>query len=399
MSERETSFQNAIPDIPDTPNPPIRQAMPSSARSAATGDPRSTPVLYVESYSLDNLLERAELDIEAEFWSSAATYADRALAIDPSCARAYLYKLLADLKATGTEQLKKQKRPFDDNPNYQKVMLLGDADLRNALLEANQYICDHLNELYQGELDQIRHDLAYAKVVSDLTKAEELLTHIPVFPVSDQLRNECKAKKQELFANTFEQAENCARESKWAEAVSLLESISYDEKSRVRLLEYKHNLEVENKYLQGVAYQEKNQFREAAEIFAELENYKDSPQRFKRCNRMIKGNKVRAVGQEHTKAAWVNVFLSAFMALACMISAPTHIMINFLWGVPLIIFSVVMTIIRARYRSAKRMWIVMAVVSGLFIVLTVSGILPFGPGANSIPSLIYLAMTMGLIFI
>ena len=145
--------------------------------------------------------------------------------------------------------------------------------------------------------------------------------------------------------------------------------------------------------------QEKNQFREAAEIFAELENYKDSPQRFKRCNRMIKGNKVRAVGQEHTKAAWVNVFLSAFMALACMISAPTHIMINFLWGVPLIIFSVVMTIIRARYRPAKRMWIVMAVVSGLFIVLTVSGILPFGPGANSIPSLIYLAMTMGLIFI
>ena len=396
MSERKTSasYQDAAPVVPG-----IQQKAPSETKSTARGDARSTPVLYVESLSLDSLLERAELDLEAQFWPSAASYADRALAVDPSCPKAYLYKLLADLQTPGIDQLKFRKRPFDDHPDYQKIMLLGDESLKNELRESNRYICDHLSELYRSELDQVRHDLSYAEVVSDIAGAESLLEHIPAFPASDQLRDECARKKKELFAHTFELAEQRASESKWAEAISLLESVSDDEKSRVRLLEYKKRLETENKYLQGVAYQEQNLFREAAEIFAGLEDYRDSPLRFKKCNRMIRGNKVRAVGTKHTKAAWVNVFLSAFMSLGCMVSAPSHMLVNCLWGIPLIVFSIVMTIIRARYRPARRMWIVMGAVFGLFVVLTAAGLLPFGPAANSIPSLIYLAMAMGLIFI
>ena len=400
MSERKTSLQDTGIESSGVQQPSIQQITPSKAKSVARGDARSMPVLFVENLSLDDLLERAELDVEAEFWPSAVAYADRALATDPSNAKAYLYKLLADLKATGVEQLKKQKRPFDDNPYFQKVMLLGDEKLKRSLLESNQFVCDHLSELYQGELDQIRHALTYAKVVSDIGEAERLLEHIPQFPVSDQLRNQCAEKKKELFSHTFEQAENYARESKWAEAVSLLESISYDEKSRVRLLEYKRKLETENKYLQGVAFQENNQFREAAEVFAQLEDYRDSLQRLKRCNRMIKGDKVRAVGKEHTQAAWVNVFLSAFMALGCMISAPSsHIILNFLWGIPLVIFSVVMTIIRARYRPAKRMWMVMAAVFGAFIILAATGILPFAQATTALPSIIYLALMLCSIFV
>ena len=403
MSERKTTFQDNMPDtssiqqsIQQTSS---QQKSPLKPKSVPRGDARSTPVLFVETLSLDDLLERAELDVEASFWPSAITYSDRALALDPDNSQAYLYKLLADLKVTSIEQLKYQKRPFDDNPYYQKIMRLKDEDIKSMLRQSNQYVCDHLSELYQSELDEVRHALTYAKFVSDVSKAEELLEHIPQFPASDQLRAECSNKKTELFASTYEQAENYARESKWAEAVSLLESISYDEKSRVKLIEYKRKLEIENKYLQGVAFQEKNQFREAAETFAELESYKDSAQRFKKCNRMIKGKKVRAVGKEHTKAAWLNVFLSALMALGCMISAPSNILINFLWGIPLIIFSVVMTIVQARYRPAKRMWIVMAAIFGLFIILTATGVLPFGQSTTTLPSIIYLAMMLGSIFV
>ena len=116
---------------------------------------------------------------------------------------------------------------------------------------------------------------------------------------------------------------------------------------------------------------------------------------------MIKGKKVRAVGREHTKASWLNVFLSAFMALGCTVSAPSNILISFLWGIPLIIFSIVMTIIQARYRPAKRMWLVMAAVFALFIVLAAVGVLPFGQSQSGtiFPSLLYLVMTACLIFI
>ncbi len=401
MSEMKPSagvFDNgtsgtSVPSIQQQPVPA------GPAKKAATGDIHATPVLFVENLSLEDLLERAELDAEAGFWPSVSMYADRALALDPDQPRAYACKLLADLKTTRIENLKKQRYPFDNNPNYRKVMELDNGSLKEALQAANRYVCDHLEELYGTELDEVRHALAYANVVSDLDGAESKLEHMPAFPASEQLRKACADKKQALFAHTFELAENCEREGKWSEAVSLYESISHDERSRVRLIECREKLERENKYQQGLAYQKENQFREAAQTFAELENYKDSAERFRKCNRMIKGKKVRAVGREHTKAAWLNVFLSAFMALGCTVSAPSNILINFLWGIPLIIFSVVMTIIQARYRPAKRMWLVMAAVFALFVVLAAIGVLPFGQSGTVLPSLLYLGMTACLIFI
>ena len=399
MSERMPSSNHLSADASGTPQSSIQQQLPPKSGTAARGDSRSTPVLFVESLRLEDLLERAELDLEAAFWPSVYTYTGRALALDPGNARAYLYRLMADLKITGTDQLKNQKRPFDSQPNYQTIMRLGDESIKNLLRESNQYVCDHLNDLYQSELDEVRHTLAYAKVVSDVNQAESLLEHIPQFPASDRLREECSLKKQELFPCTLEQAERCADEDRWAEAVSLLESISYDEKCRVKLLEYRQCLEKDNRYLQGVAFHRNNQFREAAEIFATLGNYRDSTVRLRQCNRMIKGKKVRAVGKEHIKAVWVNTLLAAFMALGCTVSAPSHILLNLLWGIPLMIFSVVMTIVRSRYRPAKRMWIVMAAVFGLFLLLTALGILPFGPGTTALPSVIYLTLMLCSIFI
>jgi len=399
MSERNP-LPNSFP-ANDTSNqqPSIQQQLPAKPLKTARGDSRDMPVLFVETLGLEDLLERAELDLEASFWPSAAAYSDRALALDPGNARAYLYKLMADVKVTKPEQLKNLKHPFDEHPCYQKIMQLEDDGIKEALLASNQYICDHLSSLYQSELDQVRHALTYAVFVPDVNKAETLLEPVPSFPASDQLREECRRKKQELFAATLAQAETDAREFRWADAVRLLESISGDEKCRVRLLEYKRMLEIDQRYGQGVAYQEKNLFREAAEIFAGLENYRDSALRLKKCRRMIRGNKVRAVGKEHTKAVVCNVLLSAFLALGCTISAPSFILLNFLWGIPLTIFSVVMTILRARYRPAKRMWIVMAAVFGLFLVLTATGILPFGQSTESLPSILYLIMMLGTIFI
>ena len=400
MSEKKPYAGAYEPEASGDAVPSIQQQKtPETPRKAATGDMNASPVLFVENLPLEDLLSRAELDAEAQFWPSAVMYADRALALDPAQPRAYACKLLADLKTPSIGQLKNLRHPFDDNPNYLKIMQLGDESLKGELRAANQYICDHLEELYRSELDQVRHALAYAGVAGDLAPAEAILEHIPTFPASEQLKKECAEKKQELFARTFGMAEQCEREAKWEEAVRLYESISYDEKSRARLIECRKRLETEKKYRQGLAFQQANLFREAAQVFAELENYKDSGTRFQKCNRMIRGKKVRAVGREHTKAAWVNVFLSAFMALGCAVSAPANPLLSMLWGVPLIIFSVVMTIIQARYRPARRMWLVMAAAAGLFVVLTAAGVLPFGPAANSIPSLIYLALTMGLIFI
>ena len=398
MSEQKSKVQTAGTE-PSDPQQHSIQQQPSFRPESGGPKTRSAPVLFVESMNLETLLERAGLDIENGFWPSAVSYADRALALDPSSAQAYLYRLLADLQAGSIEDLKNQKKPFDDNPNYRQIMTLGDPDLKEKLRDSNQHVCDHLSSLYQNELDQVRHGLAYARIVPDMLQAEETLKVIPDFPESNQLRAECARKRGELLPKTLDQAEKEASEYNWNEAVRLLESVSDHAEARTKLIEYRRMQEKENQYLQGAALQKEYKFREAAEVFAGLEGYRDSQQRLKQCNRMIKGKKVRAVGRKHTQAEWVNVLVSAFMAVGCMVSANTHFLISMLWGIPLIVFSIVMTIIRARYRPAKRMWIVMAATMGAVILLLATGVITFSPAQTALSSLVFLGFMLCNIFL
>ena len=411
-----SELKNPVPEVSVTPSsaPSIQQQKHPERNAPARGEAEATPILYVETQSLENLLERAELDLEAGFWTNANSYADRALKLDPSNSRAVLVKLLADLKATGTEGLKQQRHPISGHPLYQTLMQVGDPAAKQAVSSANDYICSHLEELYRDDLDEIRHDLAAAQLAPDIAKAKESLEKIPSFPAADALRAQCEEKARALFAPTWAQAGQYAKEYRWAEAAALYESISYDEKSRVALIDCRNGAEKEARYRQGVEYQEKYQFREAAEAFAALENYRDSTQRFQRCNRMIKGKKVRAVGTKHTLAAWANVFATIFTALTGVFTLSpvqggsffpsiAQFLGNMLWGVPVVVLSLVLSIVKARYRPAKKIWLVMAAVLGLILVLTTTGVLSFGTSTGMIPNLysglIYLILTACLIFI
>ena len=367
-----------------------------------SGNKRSSsrvPVLYIEEDSFDDLIKKAEGSLEIEFWPGAMSYAERAQALEPHNTRAYVCMMLADLKCKNIDDIKFLKSPIDSNQFYRQLLILGDEELKRNLAEANNYICSRLRDSYQGELDQIKHDMDRATIVPDLIGAEKLLETLPVFSDSVILKEKLMKKKHELIDETMSRAEKYAQHYNWTEAIDLLESVSFEEKARMTLLDYRRQQEIDRAYIQSIRLQEKYDFRGAADIFSTLGNYRDSQERLKKCRRMIKGNKVRAVGRKHTCAVWVNVFLSAFLALGCFVSAPTHILISFLWGIPLCIFTVIMTIIHARYRPTKRMWIVMAVVLSIFIILTAINALPFSQSQSLIPSIVYLVLMLCSIFV
>ena len=377
----------------------IQKAQSSAPHSANKKSSSRVPVLYVEEDSFDDLIEKAEASLEIEFWLGAMSYAERAQALEPQNTRAYVCMMLADLKCKNIEDIKLLKSPIDNNQFYRQLLILGDEELKHNLAEVNSYICSRLRDSYQGELDQIKHDMERATIVPDLNRAEKLLETLPNFTDAIVLKENLAKKKHELLDETINHAKKCANNYNWAEAIVVLESISFDEKARILLLDYKQQLEIDRAYIQGVRLQEKYDFRGAADIFSTLGNYRDSQERLKKCRRMIKGERVRAVGRKHTCAVWVNVFLSAFLALGCFVSAPTHVLVSFLWGIPLCVFSVVMSIIRARYRPAKRMWIVMAVVLSIFIILTATNSLPFSQSQSLIPSIVYLVLMLCSIFV
>ena len=87
------------------------------------------------------LLERVFMFLEDSEWDSANEYCEKVLDIDPKNAKAYLGKLMAELRVRKQENLKNHAEPFDKINSYQKVLRFGDNQLK---AELTGYI-DHIN--------------------------------------------------------------------------------------------------------------------------------------------------------------------------------------------------------------------------------------------------------------
>ena len=73
--------------------------------------------------TVDSLIERAFMFLEDEEWDRADEYCEKVLDIDPKCAKAYLGKLMAELKVNVEDVLCNCDNPFDDYDNYAKKIL------------------------------------------------------------------------------------------------------------------------------------------------------------------------------------------------------------------------------------------------------------------------------------
>lgn len=117
---------------------------------------KETVVVQSQQTSSTNtaaLLKRAFMFLEDGEWDRADDFCEQVLNIDPECAEAYLVKLMIDLRVKTKDCLKDCAEPFDGNSNYVKALRFGDADLRNSLTEAIDYINIrnknvHLEETY-----------------------------------------------------------------------------------------------------------------------------------------------------------------------------------------------------------------------------------------------------------
>lgn len=79
------------------------------------------------------LLKRMFMFLEDGNWKAANEYCEKVLDIAPECAEAYLGKLMVELRIKKRNQLRDQKRAFDNNDNYQKIIRFADAALANEL--------------------------------------------------------------------------------------------------------------------------------------------------------------------------------------------------------------------------------------------------------------------------
>ncbi len=78
-------------------------------------------------------LKRAFLSLEDGDWEKADLFSEQVLNLDPECARAYLIKLLAELRIRREEELVRCSRDFDCMNNYRKCYQFADNQYKQRL--------------------------------------------------------------------------------------------------------------------------------------------------------------------------------------------------------------------------------------------------------------------------
>ena len=162
---------------------------------------KETVVTSSANANIEPLLKRAFMFLEEGNWVSAGTYCDKVLDIDPECAQAYLGKLMSGRGIGNLEDLKNEKKPFDDDINYKRFMQFGDEKLKKTLI-------DYTNQI-KKRCEEARIEAIYNKVSNDIKsmdalwafeEAKETLEKIRNYKNSEALIVLCDKKITEFYA-------------------------------------------------------------------------------------------------------------------------------------------------------------------------------------------------------
>ena len=144
------------------------------------------------------LLKRAFIFLEDGNWQSADEYCEKVLDLDPECAKAYLGKLMAELKVRKPADLINCSLPFDNRANYQKVIRFADSALKEKLEQCIKAINDR-NELarLEGIYAQACQKMDQAKAEIDFKAAANIFSKISHFRDSAEMVKKCCEKAEE----------------------------------------------------------------------------------------------------------------------------------------------------------------------------------------------------------
>ena len=177
------------------------------------------------------LLERALMFLEDGEFDSADEYCEKVLDQDPKCARAYLGKLMAELKVRKKEDLTNCEQPFDDSNNYNKALRFADEKLaqglKNCILHINER---NESARLEGIYTTAAAALNSAVSQADYEKAAQIFDTVKSYRDSAELAKKCRenseiCRKNDIY-NTAKKMMNEKSESSLSAAIELFSEIS-----------------------------------------------------------------------------------------------------------------------------------------------------------------------------
>ena len=160
---------------------------------------KETVVTAADSSNPAPLLKRAFMFLEDGNRNSAYEYCEKVLDIDPENAQAYLYKLMIDMKVSSLDELEKCAAPFDGNPNYQKLLRFGDADLVEMLKEFSDNIKErNARERLEALYNRATNLMNSANKASDYQEAAKIFAQLGGYENSALLADNC-SRQADIF--------------------------------------------------------------------------------------------------------------------------------------------------------------------------------------------------------
>lgn len=201
--------------------------------------------------NIDPLMERAFMFLEDGDWQSANEYCEKVLDQDPKHAKAYLGKLMAEVKVKEQADLVNCANPFDNSNNYAKAVRFADDDLKQELQGYVDCIKNRIAEeklkaeeaILEGKYVEALRMKDKAKTKSGFNNAAKAFKALGDYKDSSSLANECQNAGNELFA-----------ESRYQTAVSMLENAISEQKhlDGIKILDtlgdYRDSIELKTKY-------------------------------------------------------------------------------------------------------------------------------------------------------
>lgn len=237
----------------------------------------------VQGSQVAPLLRRAFMFLEDGDLVKADNFCEQVLNIDPENGRAYLGKLMSQLKVRREVDLRNVSQPFDREKHYEKIMRFGDGALKTQLKDDIQFIKKR-NEYnrQKGIFDKAVEMLQKAQTVDACVEAMREFNTIPEFDGAQQQLAACTTKIEQINQANYQSAESMMRNGKYYDAIHAFQALQGYRDSREKILKCEECIR-SAAYTRAKDWQDKKQWEDAARAFEKLGDYRDSQQQAKNC--------------------------------------------------------------------------------------------------------------------
>ncbi|MBO5303116.1 MAG: TIR domain-containing protein [Lachnospiraceae bacterium] len=154
------------------------------------------------------LLRRAFMFLEDGEWARADEFAEQVLNMEPENPKAYIAKLMAELKVKKQEELSLCEHPFEGLNNYRKAYRFADADLQSQLAGYIHTIKERIEEeKYQSACQLMQN----ARTEKEYVLAAERFEEMNGYKDSAEKKVECEQGILLVKYNNAKVAMNCAK--------------------------------------------------------------------------------------------------------------------------------------------------------------------------------------------